>query len=157
MEALKKGNRIVTKSVGLNELNNFVSTYHRHHGPVAGFKRALGLYRDGELIGVGCLSIPRSRMLAAQEPHTLEITRLCVLPIPNACSFLLSRLVLAGRTLGATSLITYTLPEEGGASLRAANWRFDGLTRGGTWNRPSRARSDKAPTSRKVRWRYNLS
>ena len=35
---------------------------------------------------------------------------------------------------GYRKLITYTLPEEGGASLRAAGWRLLGERGGGSWS-----------------------
>ena len=51
-------------------------------------------------------------------------------------------------------LITFTLPEEGGASLRASGWRCLGLRRSGNWNVPSRPRIDTAEALRgqKVLW-----
>ena len=54
--------------------------------------------------------------------------------------------------MGYQRLITYTLDTEPGTSLRAAGFRIDGYTRGGSWNRPNRARIDKHPTTRKARW-----
>ena len=61
---------------------------------------------------------------------------------PNACSKLYGAAWKAAKALGYTRLITYTLPEEGGASLRAAGWRLVGTRGGGTWSRPSRPRAD---------------
>ena len=49
-------------------------------------------------------------------------------------------------------LLTYTLPSEGGASLRAAGWRVVGRSRGGSWSRPGRPRRDKAPVGPKLVW-----
>ena len=48
------------------------------------------------------------------------------------------------RELGYRRLITYTLPEEGGASLRAAGWTLLGIRGGGNWNQPCRPRIDTA-------------
>ena len=48
----------------------------------------------------------------------------------------------AARALGYTRLITYTLPAEGGASLRAAGWRLVGQRGGGNCNRARRPRRD---------------
>jgi hypothetical protein len=50
----------------------------------------------------------------------------------------------AAKALGYTRLITYTIPEEGGASLRASGWRLLGLRGGGNWNKPARPRIDTA-------------
>lgn len=49
-------------------------------------------------------------------------------------------------------LVTYTLPEEGGASLRAAGWRLIGEAGGGSWSRRDRPRVDTHPTQKKFRW-----
>jgi hypothetical protein len=55
-------------------------------------------------------------------------------------------------------LVTYTLPEEGGASLRADGWQADlNLIGGGEWDTPAlRRNAPLHPTARKVRWWANL-
>lgn len=58
----------------------------------------------------------------------------------------------AWRGLGGLRLVTYTLPDEGGASLRGAGWRCLGEAGGGSWSRPSRPRVDEHPTQAKLRW-----
>ena len=50
--------------------------------------------------------------------------------------------------------ITYTLPEEGGASLRASGWLRLGTTPGKSWSVPSRPREDKHPLGQKDRWGF---
>jgi len=54
--------------------------------------------------------------------------------------------------MGYQRLITYTLPEEGGASLRASGFALIGQAGGGSWSRPSRPRVDLAPLQQKLRW-----
>ena len=54
--------------------------------------------------------------------------------------------------LGYKRLITYTLPEEGGASLRAYNWKCLGQAGGGAWSRESRPRVDVHPLQSKLMW-----
>lgn len=54
--------------------------------------------------------------------------------------------------MGYRKLITYTLVEEPGTSLRAAGWRLIGQTDGGSWSVPSRPRVDKHPLQAKLRW-----
>jgi hypothetical protein len=66
--------------------------------------------------------------------------------------FLLGAARRAAQALGYRRLLTYTLPEEGGASLRAAGWVPAGRTAGGSWSHPSRRRTDRAPTCAKLRW-----
>jgi hypothetical protein len=60
----------------------------------------------------------------------------------------------AAKALGYKRLITYTLPEEGGASLKASNWRCIGLKGGGNWNVRSRPRidTDEALRGQKLLW-----
>jgi hypothetical protein len=60
------------------------------------------------------------------------------------------------QNMGYARLITYTLPSEGGASLRGAGWRQVAQTKGGSWDTPSRRRTDKAPTCPKWRWEIKL-
>jgi len=54
--------------------------------------------------------------------------------------------------MGYRRLVTYTLPEEGGSSLRAAGFTLIGETGGGSWSREDRPRVDKHPTQVKLRW-----
>lgn len=51
-----------------------------------------------------------------------------------------------------------SLDEEGGASLRAAGWKFDCISEGGDWNVPSRGgRRTDQPQQPKQRWFKALS
>jgi hypothetical protein len=73
---------------------------------------------------------------------------------PNACSKLYSVVSKTARGLGYDRIVTYTLPDEGGASLRAAGWICEEmLAGGGTWSRKDRPREDNHPTKKKLRWR----
>lgn len=47
---------------------------------------------------------------------------------------------------------TSTLPEEGGASLKAAGWRYLGEAGGGAWNCKIRPRVDTHPLQTKITW-----
>ncbi|MBH9401101.1 hypothetical protein I5K83_04335 [Pseudomonas aeruginosa] len=73
---------------------------------------------------------------------TLEVTRLCTDGTPSACSKLYGAAWQAARALGYIRLLTYTLPDEGGASLRAAGGRLIGARGGGAGSRPGRPRAD---------------
>jgi hypothetical protein len=75
---------------------------------------------------------------------TLEVNRCCTDGARNACSMLYGAAWRAAKALGYLRLITYTLPEEGGASLRASGWKNIGLRGGGNWNVKSRPRIDTA-------------
>ncbi len=88
------------------------------------------------------------------------MTRCCVALDPeredrgyrNVCSFLYAAAWRAARAMGFVRLVTYTLPEEGGVSLRAAGWRLIGEAGGGSWSRAERPRVDTHPTQQKLRW-----
>jgi hypothetical protein len=58
----------------------------------------------------------------------------------------------ACKALGYRKIITYTLPEEGGASLRATGFTLVGEAGGGRWNRPGRPAADTHPIGKKLRW-----
>jgi hypothetical protein len=138
----------------LSEANQFVALHLRHHPPVRGHKFSLGAEREGRLVGIAIVGRPVSRML--QDGKTLEVTRLCSDGTRNACSFLYGAAARAAFALGYERIGTYTLPDEGGASLRASGWKLLGERGGGNWNRPSRPRTDKHPTQTKLRWELVL-
>lgn len=128
----------------------YISENHRHHRPVRGDVFRIGCEENGRLIGVVQCGRPSARGL--QDGVTLEVTRLCTDGTKNTCSFLYSRAARAARELGYKRLVTYILDTESGASLKASGWTFDGMTKGGSWDTPSRRREDKAPTCPKQRW-----
>ena len=134
----------------LSEANEFVRVHHRHHQPVVGHKFSIGLSDSESVRGVAIIGRPVAR--GADSGWTLEVTRLCTDGVKNGCSMLYSSAWRACKALGYKRLITYTLPEEGGASLRAANWKVVGETKGGSWNCKSRPRVDKHPLQGKLRW-----
>ena len=138
--------------IDLAEANAFVETLHRHHKPVPGAKFCIAV-NDGERIcGVAIVGRPVARML--DNGWTLEVNRVCTDGTRNACSILYGAAWRAAKALGYRRLITYTLPEEGGASLRGAGWRNVGLRGGGNWNCKSRPRIDtpKVLRGQKVLW-----
>ena len=126
--------------IDFKEANAFVEAHHRHHKPVIGHKFSLAV-ADGDIIhGVAMVGRPVSRRL--DDGWTLEVNRCCTDGSKNACSMLYSAAWRVARSLGYDRLITYTLPQEGGASLRASNWRLVGQRGGGNWNVKSRPRID---------------
>lgn len=128
----------------------YIAEHHRHHKPPTGHLFSLGLYEGGKLIGVGVVGRPNARK--SHDGVTAEITRLCVDGTEHAASSLIARCRRAANVLGYSRVLTYTLPEEGGASLRAAGFLFDGMTDGGSWSRADREREDHAPICPKSRW-----
>jgi hypothetical protein len=128
--------------IALDEANAFVSLHHRHHKPVPGCKFSIAVSEGDVVHGVVIVGRPVARML--DDGWTLEVNRCCTDGSRNACSMLYGAAWRAAKALGYTRLITYTLPEEGGASLKASGWKCLGLRGGGNWNVPSRPRIDIA-------------
>lgn len=131
---------------------SFVAQYHRHHRAPTGGLWAVAAAREGEIVGVAIVARPVARML--MDGWTCEVVRLAVQEgNPNACSMLYAACRRAALALGWRRLVTYTLPEEGGASLRAAGWRVVAeRTGGGSWSRERRPRVDRHPMQQKIRW-----
>jgi hypothetical protein len=155
--------------VTLEDANDFVRRFHRHSRPVLGSKFAIGVkkpcgfcegrghsqefmvstpcpacqQRGGstdELAGVAIVGRPVARLL--DDGLTAEITRVCTDGTRNACSMLYGACRKAAKAMGHERIFTYTLPEEGGASLKAAGFILDKESAGNThkaWhNRPGR-------------------
>ncbi|HDZ38629.1 MAG TPA: hypothetical protein ENH62_10140 [Marinobacter sp.] len=134
----------------LDEANAFVAQHHRHHKPVIGHKFSIGAALGEKIVGIVIVGRPVSRM--RDDGATLEVTRLCTDGTKNACSFLYGAAARAAFALGFSRIGTYTLPEEGGASLRGAGWKLIGERGGGAWGRQDRPRVDKHPTQGKLLW-----
>lgn len=146
--------------VTIREANAFVENFHRHNAPVQGARFALGASTADGLIGVAIVGRPLARML--QDGLTAELLRTCTRPEAprGAVSFLASRAWRAWQAMGGTRMVTYTLAEESGASMRGAGWKLIGdvkNTRAG-WSRDHRAR-DWQPIygQQKLRWETTLS
>jgi hypothetical protein len=135
----------------LARANAFVQSHHRHHGPVVGHKFSLAVADEqGSVRGVAIVGRPVARRL--DDGWTLEVTRLATDGTVNACSALYGACRRATFALGYRRLVTYTLPEEGGVSLRAAGWTLIGIAGGGPWSRVNRLRTDRHPQQTKWRW-----
>lgn len=136
--------------ITFKEANAFVAKHHRHHKTMPGVKFCIAVAEGEEVVGVAMVGRPVARM--ADDGFTVEVNRLCTNGAKNACSMLYGAAWRAARALGYRRCITYTLPEEGGASLRASNWRLIGEAGGGKWSRTSRPRTDDHPTQTKLKW-----
>lgn len=103
--------------------NEFVRTLHRHSRPTLGAIFCVGV-ADESVRGVAICGRPVARHL--DDGMTIEILRVATDGARNACSMLYGACRRVAKELGYARVLTYTLPEEGGASLRAAGYRFDG-------------------------------
>jgi hypothetical protein len=116
--------------VPLREANAFIVEHHRHHEEERGCLFCLAVAVDNKIVGVAIVGRPKSRVTQA-EGFTAEVTRLATDGTKGACSMLYAAAWRAWAAMGGRRLITYTLPEEGGASLRGAGWRCLGERGGG--------------------------
>ncbi len=142
--------RLALLPITLADANAFVQHHHRHHPPVVGHKFSLAAAKGGQVVGVAIIGRPVSRV--RDDGLTLEVTRLCTDGSRNACSLLYGAAARAAFALGYRRIGTYTLPSEGGASLRAAGWQLAGERGGGSWSRPARHRDDCHPIHVKLLW-----
>lgn len=138
--------------VNLDEANAFVEALHRHHKPVPGAKFCIAAVNGDKIVGVVIVGRPVARN--SDNGLTLEVNRCCTDGTKNACSMLYGAAWRVAKNLGYERLITYTLPSEGGASLRASGWKLIGERGGGNWNVPSRPRIDTSELLRgqKLLW-----
>jgi hypothetical protein len=134
----------------LREACAFVAQHHRHHRPPRGCLFCIGAVVEERVVGVAIVGRPVARAL--QDGFTAEVTRVATDGTRNACSALYGAAWRAARAIGYRRLVTYTLPSEGGASLRGAGWRCIGEAGGGSWSRASRPRVDMHPMQQKMRW-----
>ena len=145
---------LIVLPVELAEANAFIATLHRHHAPVVGHRFSLGCVdeSDGVLRGVCVVGRPVAR-LAGHPRDVAEVTRLATDGTKNACSILYSAAARACRAMGFRRIQTYTIPSEGGASLRASGWVNEGAAGGGQWKHTDgKPRRTDQPTETKTRW-----
>jgi hypothetical protein len=134
----------------LPEANEFFRQHHRHHHPVPGAKFCVAVSGGEKIVGVAIVGRPKARM--SDNGWTLEVNRSCTDGTLNANSMLYGACRRIAFAMGYKKLITYTLPEESGISLRAAGWKCLGEAGGGSWSRPSRPTIDKHPLQKKLKW-----
>lgn len=142
--------RLHLTPITLREANAFVARHHRHHQPVRGCVSCVGVSVGDAIVGVAIIGRPLARML--DDDYTAEVLRCCTDGTRNACSMLYRAAWRAVRALGYLKLVTYTLADEGGASLRAAGMTCIGRAGGGSWSRANRPRVDLHPQQEKLRW-----
>jgi len=143
------------------EVKEFINKHHRHLGASLGDKCRVVVRNGSHVIACSMMGRPVSRYL--DDGKTLEITRVAVnndLPkelTQNACSQVYSACRKWGKKNGYESVITYTLEDENGSSLKASNFIHEytqpNNRRNQTWSSKGRVRNDEAPSCPKKRWR----
>lgn len=146
--------------LSFREACRYVAEHHRHNEPPRGHKFSIGLERDGALVGVVIAGRPVAR--GADDGRTLELLRLTTEGDRNACSRLYGAACRAAAAMGYQKVITYTLDDEPGTSLRASGFTVDAqLPARGGWQHTTGPRSAdlprlwdvaKMPIGPKVRW-----
>ncbi len=113
---------------------------------------------DGVPAGVGIAGRPQARGL--DNGTAIEITRVCTIGVPNACSKIYGALTRAAAALGYTDAWTYTLKRECAACVKASGFVADAeLPERGSWDTPARPRvatdlfgEERTPVEAKIRW-----
>lgn len=125
--------------IGFRDACAFVAMWHRHLKPPRGMKFCLGIADGTTLVGVAIVGRPVAR--AYDDGRTLEVNRTATDGTRNVNSMLYGAAWRAAKALGYLRLITYTMDDETGASLRAAGYRIIASrpARPG-WDAPSRPR-----------------
>lgn len=139
----------------------FVLEHHRHCPPPAGWRFGAGVRNGGQLVGVVMVGRPVAR--AIDQHQVVEVNRLCVrTDIPqgmtwNACSLLYGWAAREAKRRGFKRVITYTMADEPGTTLKAAGWAVDGTVRPKSWSTPARPRLAKSARIAKTRWCRELA
>ncbi len=142
--------------IDLEAANIIIKKWHRHHKPVPGCKFCVAATNGTDIVGVAIAGRPVSLALD-QKQGIIEVNRCCTDGTRNACSILYGACARTAKGLGYSEIITYTLPEEGGASLKASGWTCEGIIKGTPWNNNVRQRADTHPLGDKYRWSLKLN
>jgi hypothetical protein len=131
----KRASTLVILPTTLRAANDFVQTHHRHNKRTArdGGKFAICCEFNAVNVGVAIVGNPISAtyMNKTKYGYVAEVLRTCTnggAP-KGAVSFLYGACARICREMGFNNLISYTLDDESGASLKGAGWRQVGLTK----------------------------
>lgn len=136
--------------INFDKACEFIKEHHRHHRAPIGRVFQIAVKHDNKIVGVAIVGRPSSRH--EDNGTTLEVTRLCTDGTKNACSKLYSTAWRIAKELGYKKLITYILYTETGISLIASGFNLIGETKGGSWSRQNRLRTDKHPLEKKLKY-----
>ena len=152
------GVRLRVVPLPLAEANQVVDAIHRHHKPVLRHRFSLAcIDQDGKVRGVAICGRPVARMV--DSSMVLEVAGVATDGTSNACSCLLGACARTAKAMGFAQIQTYTLPEEGGASLRGAGWERirDTRPRGPWKHSDGKPRDGGVRTASKTLWRKELN
>lgn len=144
--------RLFIVPVSLKDANAFVSHYHRHNKPVPIAKFTIGVVDEtGLLRGIAIVNNPIVPQL--MDTWTAEVIRVATDGCQNACSALYAASRKIAFAMGYQKLITYTLQEESGASMRGAGWQRVKETKANRgWSHRTGRKDQEVYTKDKWRW-----
>jgi hypothetical protein len=137
-------------SLHLREANEFVKRHHRHSLPTVGGSEPSALCWTGSWSGS-----PSSVACRLDDGKALEVLRVCTDGTPNPNSFLYGRVKRIAVLMGYQRVITYTLEQESGASLKAVGAKVVAQVQPEEWSVPSRPRKSQAVYG-KVKGKWEL-
>lgn len=123
------------RPITLRAANDFVQEHHRHNGRTSrdGGKFAIACEYGDVLVGVAIVGNPLSATYMNKEKYgyVAEVLRTCTCPAApkGAVSFLYGACTRICRDMGFDLLVSYTLTDESGASLRGAGWQNAATTK----------------------------
>lgn len=142
--------KLTADQIHFRDACSMVNMYHRHHASPVGHLFSGAVFDGDVMCGAVIVGRPVSRHL--DDGKTVELLRVVSDGTRNVCSKAMGWAVREAKRRGYSRVITYTLEEESGASLRATGFVADGRSEGGSWSSRSRRRVDRHPTSPKIRW-----
>lgn len=142
--------------VAFGAARRFVAAHHAHCRPPVAARFCHAAANGFTTVGVAMTGNPVARALMGRG--IAEVNRLCVrrdLPRAlawNVASMLLGAAAREAERRGFARIVTYTLSDESGVSLRAAGWTPEATVRGRGWHGRGRARTDTNAWTDKTRW-----
>jgi hypothetical protein len=141
---------------------DFIREHHEHCGGLPGWRFGAGIWNGPTLLRVVVVGNVSGRGFNGRG--WLEVRRVCLnRGIPQslrwkACSMLYRWAAAEAERRGWLKIITYTLSEESGMTLRYARWKHVAVRRARTgWNCAARPRTNPTPLSAKVLWEKQLN
>lgn len=110
----------------LREAQEFIQAFHRHSPPLKRHMFSIGVSSHqgwgGKLLGVA--TVDRCSSAWSKRYDHVELRRLCIRPDAkkNTASFLIGKAKDACFAMGYRVIVTYTKPNECGASLKASGF-----------------------------------
>jgi len=124
--------KLELQPITYKEACEFIKEFHSHHLPPQGWKFGIAV-NDGEKV-VGVVTIGRPVARGLDDSWTAEVTRCCTNGTKHVASKMYAAAWRACRAMGYKRLVTYTLEEERGTSLKAAGYKELYKTKGGSWD-----------------------